>query len=675
MEFDLVAKSSGKDELDGKLFSIENNSFIFELLRNKMYQDPILAICREITCNARDANRAAGKPNEPIYVKCPTNSSSKTFEVTDFGFGISPDIIENVFIKYAASTKRSDNQQTGGFGLGAKTPFAYSDSFNIITVYDGIRYQYLCYIDESKVGKISLIDSHKTSDCSGTTIVIPVKSQDYNLFMSKLRQSVEFWDVLPKSNISLNKITIDVLNTFDDVFIAEKSNSYYGPTISAIIDGIKYPIDSSKIGFNKRYSFDTYFKFGNGVLSITPNRESIHYDEKTISVLRQRIGSLELQMKNKFQEEIDKSVCLSDAISQKKRHCNFMGYSESFKFKGYDVPSESSYYLGYNVKAVSFDFYNTKTGIRKSKVDCSCYIDYSDTLYLNDSNFSLDDILNNKAKIAKKLSNNSSIIFISEEEAKKNLPFDALDIRNISSIITSLNKKNSTKKIIYYKLNKETGSFSRITHSELNSDTNPKVLCQLLNNKSIKSDYWVTSGHLSMFNDINFYGIIEPSEDDLDNHGEDFIFMEDYIKFKLIENESRIIDYNNNKSLSLANKQLLSHFIISKDFASSIKIFLKTKCEYLDNYFNMVDSHDYNSELENLTNLYYKFGYAIQVPDSKINIEQVNCMNQDFLSKYPLLKWIDLNNSYYRKIDDISLDIARYIDEQNIKINSGLDCK
>ena len=84
------------------------------------------------------------------------NTLDWNYRIKDFGPGISPDRMSNIFIQYTASTKRDDNVQTGGFGLGAKTPFAYSNSFVIVTVMNGIKYQYNCYIDETKVGKLAL---------------------------------------------------------------------------------------------------------------------------------------------------------------------------------------------------------------------------------------------------------------------------------------------------------------------------------------------------------------------------------------------------------------------------------------------------------------------------------------------------------------------------------------
>ena len=129
-------ESSGS--MPEQFFSIKDTGMIFDILRSKMYSNPILAICREISCNARDAHREVGKPDVPVQIMLP-NHFDPNYRIKDFGPGISPDRISNIFIQYTASTKRDDNIQTGGFGLGAKTPFAYSDSFAINTNFQGIK--------------------------------------------------------------------------------------------------------------------------------------------------------------------------------------------------------------------------------------------------------------------------------------------------------------------------------------------------------------------------------------------------------------------------------------------------------------------------------------------------------------------------------------------------------
>src|SRR5271156_436327 len=183
-------------DLEEKFFSGADQGMIFEILRSKMYSNSVLSICREISCNARDAHREVGKPEVAIHITLPS-ALDPYYRIKDFGPGISPDRMENVFIKYTASTKRIDNVQTGGFGLGAKTPFSYTDSFAICTNYDGIQYSYACIIDETKVGKLILTSKSATTEENGTEILIPIREKNFNEFYSYTEQACRHWKVKP----------------------------------------------------------------------------------------------------------------------------------------------------------------------------------------------------------------------------------------------------------------------------------------------------------------------------------------------------------------------------------------------------------------------------------------------------------------------------------------------
>jgi hypothetical protein len=64
---------------------------------------------------------------------------------------MSPERIYDIYGVYFESTKRVDNTQIGGYGIGGKTPLAYKrytgvgqdeydNSFFVITTYNGTKY-------------------------------------------------------------------------------------------------------------------------------------------------------------------------------------------------------------------------------------------------------------------------------------------------------------------------------------------------------------------------------------------------------------------------------------------------------------------------------------------------------------------------------------------------------
>src|SRR5690606_2552687 len=93
--------------------------------------------------------------------------------------------------------------QTGGFGLGAKTPFAYNDVFTIVTVTpeDGVmmKREYIAYIDETRIGTLAQTKKEVTEDPQGTKIIIQPKStEDIKRFKNTIIETCRFWKVQPE---------------------------------------------------------------------------------------------------------------------------------------------------------------------------------------------------------------------------------------------------------------------------------------------------------------------------------------------------------------------------------------------------------------------------------------------------------------------------------------------
>jgi light-regulated signal transduction histidine kinase (bacteriophytochrome) len=111
-------KFESNQQTETQSFGIGDPSVVIEILRNRLYEHKIRTLVQEYMSNARDAHREVGQKRR-IEVVAPTQLEP-TFKVRDFGPGISPDRMANVFVLYGASTKRTNNTQTGGFGCSAK---------------------------------------------------------------------------------------------------------------------------------------------------------------------------------------------------------------------------------------------------------------------------------------------------------------------------------------------------------------------------------------------------------------------------------------------------------------------------------------------------------------------------------------------------------------------------
>src|SRR5690554_184174 len=302
-----------------------SSSVIFDILRDKMYTNKIAAVCREVSSNSRDANIENGKSDVPIEIMVVEpfeldSISNKSIVFKDSGLGITPDRMADVFIKYAASTKRGSNDEVGGFGLGAKTPFAYSDTFTVITVCDvpeeetgvekRMKFTYTAMIDDTQRGKMVLFDSEETEDETGTQIVVPFDDNDRYNFEKEIHRATSLWEV----KLVLKGMYYD----FEDLFVVIQDEDYqilydkeqfFYSKVLLIIEGILYNLDGglfpdNKIahGISESYLIAVHFKTGE--IEVSANREGVHYTKKVKATIAEKLAKVETQIESQIIEYI-----------------------------------------------------------------------------------------------------------------------------------------------------------------------------------------------------------------------------------------------------------------------------------------------------------------------------------------------------------------------------------
>lgn len=155
-------------------------------LRDKIYSDKIAAVVREYICNALDEHK---KYNIDAPVKITLKDG--VYSVRDFANGLSEHDVRNVFGMYFRSTKSADNNQTGGFGLGSKAGFCYTDTFYVKSFYQGVVTTYACSLGAGQsgvsVGQILKISEEQTDE-SGLEVSLEINSKDFADFIYKTKQ-------------------------------------------------------------------------------------------------------------------------------------------------------------------------------------------------------------------------------------------------------------------------------------------------------------------------------------------------------------------------------------------------------------------------------------------------------------------------------------------------------
>lgn len=297
-------------------FDIGDVGFVLTLLRGQLYSNIIRTIAQEYICNARDAHREVNSPQTKVLVTLPTVYDLH-WKCRDYGPGISPERMSNVFIQYGNSTKRGSNTETGGFGLGAKSAFGYSDSFIINTFIDGTKRSYCAIIDETERGILQLMSEQPTTEKNGTEIIVPVKNKDIDQFHKESTSVVRHWKNPPTfKNISaynsVDQRKVKPLLSGTRWFIEPHNRK----SLYAVLDEIEYPIQETMVDFNsvKIGNCNLYMEFKTGELEVSPNRETLKQSDANKKKILAILKNYEDEVKKILQTEVDKQESYADAV-------------------------------------------------------------------------------------------------------------------------------------------------------------------------------------------------------------------------------------------------------------------------------------------------------------------------------------------------------------------------
>jgi hypothetical protein len=285
-------------------FGMEYNAVAFDILSKGLYKDAVEAIIRELSTNAIDAHKQAGTQDKPFDVHLP-NYANSAFYIRDYGTGLSQDQIEKIYVTFFNSTKRGDNDAIGCFGLGSKTPFAYTTQYTVESFYNGEHIVCLMYKDKG-IPKYTIDKTTGSKEPNGLKITFDVKPVDFANFAQKAAKVYKYFDLKPK--ILGQKIFIDspkYIESFDNC----KIRSHDGNGMQVIMGNIAYPVsyDDSKLSDTvkrlMRCSIDIVVPIG--TVSLIASREGIEYDRLTVSKLVGTINDFVTKVTTGFQAKID----------------------------------------------------------------------------------------------------------------------------------------------------------------------------------------------------------------------------------------------------------------------------------------------------------------------------------------------------------------------------------
>lgn len=194
---------------------------------------------------------------------------------------------------YGKSSKRNSNDVVGHLGVGCKSAFAYTDTFTITSIHEGIKSLYSATKDATGY-KIYCLNSEPSDEPSGIEISIYVNPSDVSLFVDNAFKFFKHFNPRP------NFINNNYINSWIDAYQTSKlmdagkwivysQKSSHQNSISVVMGNICYPVNLENIQLESNVSrFLDYWKYKSivlfaniGDISHASTRENLKYDNKT----------------------------------------------------------------------------------------------------------------------------------------------------------------------------------------------------------------------------------------------------------------------------------------------------------------------------------------------------------------------------------------------------------
>lgn len=258
----------------------EDLGFALNAVSKNLYSNPIGSFIRELVSNAVDAN-TENNSDKPVLVRIFKEDSLWYFSVKDYGKGLNEETFAGVYMNWFNSSKRDNNDLIGGWGLGSKTPLSYVDSYDFITISEGIEYHYSIY-KSAKVPVATLINQMPTEQPSGTLVKFEIKEDDiWKIHTESKIQLLYFPNVFVQNYKYFYDNDFNIIET--DTFRYRTNNTNF-TQLHISLGNVPYKIDF-KLLDRAIINLPLAIKFNIGDLPVTLSRESINYEDDNVNVI------------------------------------------------------------------------------------------------------------------------------------------------------------------------------------------------------------------------------------------------------------------------------------------------------------------------------------------------------------------------------------------------------
>lgn len=345
-----------------KKFSLNLSGKAFKLLSSSLYSNKYTSVIREVASNCWDSTVAAGKGDQPFYIKLP-NALDPSMSFRDEGVGLSPEQIEELYTVLFFSTKTQNNNQIGAWGIGRLSVLSLVDSFLLKSNWNGTKYIYSCFINEDGIPSVALFHEEPTTECNGLEVSFSVKPEDINPLKEAAKTVLQHFSprpIITGQQIDFGEIPKPVLEGAGwKLYRGGKNFVKMGP--------VAYPFDTYNLNLDSRGLFNYYsiiVETNIGDIDVTASREAVEYTEKSKNNIAKAINDCVSSFEKDLQKELDTKPTLWDACLFYKDNELFLGYNATWNGQKLykDIRFAKSYncdYLRRNYSGVKHQKFHT----------------------------------------------------------------------------------------------------------------------------------------------------------------------------------------------------------------------------------------------------------------------------------------------------------------------------
>lgn len=162
---------------------LKKKAKLVTILSSGLYRDKITSMVRELASNAYDSHVMKGNLEVPFDVTVPTWEKPE-FVIRDYGVGLTPEEAAETIFSYLGSSKDDSDDFIGGWGLGSKSPYAYTNEFEVTLYHGGKFWEYNCWQNKIGIPEHAVFNEGETDEPNGVKVRVPVKTSDVFSFQS-----------------------------------------------------------------------------------------------------------------------------------------------------------------------------------------------------------------------------------------------------------------------------------------------------------------------------------------------------------------------------------------------------------------------------------------------------------------------------------------------------------